>query len=98
MNRYRFAEEGKRYDGKRMQRTVIFPKIAVDETDVYITSNDMMYFDTLAHKYYGDISLWWIIAAANHMCNGRLSVSPGKQLRIPMNITRILNDIQASNK
>jgi hypothetical protein len=97
MNRYKFTNEGTRFDGKRVYGSLIIPPIAIDTNDIYITSNETTYLDTLAHSYYGDISMWWIIASANNLGNGRLSVTPGKQLRIPMNITKILNDVKKLN-
>lgn len=97
MNRYKFTDEGMRFDGKRVHKSLIMPRITIDANDIYVTSNETTYLDTLAHSYYGDISLWWIIASANNLGNGRLSVTPGKQLRIPMNITKILNEIKKLN-
>jgi nucleoid-associated protein YgaU len=84
-----------RYDGRRFLGTRLYPNIAEDESDVLYITNDTDYLDTLAHKFYKDKSLWWIIALANNLGNGRLSVSGGIQLRIP---TRIDNIITKYNK
>jgi len=37
----------------------------------------------LAHKYYGDSSLWWIIASSNNLGKGTLVVPENTILRIP---------------
>jgi nucleoid-associated protein YgaU len=54
--------------------------------------------DILALKYYGDQNLWWIIATANNLNDASLSIVPGTQMRIPSNLSRILNDFEKINK
>jgi nucleoid-associated protein YgaU len=54
-------------------------------------------FDTLAQKYYGDSTLWWIIAKANELSNGKLALDPNQKIRIPMNIDAILDSVRLSN-
>lgn len=86
-----------RYDGKRVYKSVIYPVISEDSTDVYIVTNETMYLDVLAYKYYQDTTLWWVIALANNLGKGRLSVPAGLQLRIPGNILKILSDYALIN-
>jgi hypothetical protein len=97
MNRYNVAQLDTRFDGKRVYKSVIYPVIHQDSTDIYIITNDTMYLDVLADKYYKDVSLWWVIALANNIGKGRLSVPSGIQLRIPGNIFKILNDYKLIN-
>lgn len=97
MNRYSISKIDTRFDGKRVYKSVIYPSISVDNSDVYIITNETMYLDTLAHKYYNDTSLWWVIALANNIGKGRLGVPPGMQLRIPGNILKIINDYNLIN-
>lgn len=97
MNRYSNAEITNRYDGKRVYKSVIYPSIPVDSSDIYIVTNETMYLDIIADKYYRDVSLWWIIALANNIGKGRLSIPAGIQLRIPGNVLRILNDFKLIN-
>lgn len=97
MNRYKSAEMDIRYDGKRVYKSVIYPVISEDSTDVYIVTNETMYLDVLAYKYYQDTTLWWVIALANNLGKGRLSVPAGLQLRIPGNILKILSDYALIN-
>jgi hypothetical protein len=54
--------------------------------------------DILANKYYNDSSLWWIIAVANNLNDASLSIEPGIQMRIPSNVSKILNDLEKINK
>ena len=46
--------------------------------------------ETLANRYYGDTSLWWIIAKANEIGKGKIGVDPEKKLRIPTKIGDII--------
>lgn len=78
-----------RYDGKRVLKTTRYPKIPVESTDIYIFASETDYLDTLAHKFYRDSSLWWVIAQANNIKLG-MKVPAGQQLRIPQNISAIL--------
>ena len=40
-------------------------------------------FDNLAYRYYGDTSLWWVIALYNNQANGSIHPNLHKQLYIP---------------
>mgnify|MGYP001255758606 FL=1 len=46
--------------------------------------------DHVAHKYYGDTRLWWVIAAASDIGWG-LQCPPGTFLRIPTDLGIISN-------
>ena len=97
MNRYDYTTTTKRWDGKPVYKTVIYPTIPMSDTDMYITVSDENYLDALAFKYYKDTSLWWIIAVANNLGKGKLSVEIDTQLRIPTNITTILQNFKLIN-
>lgn len=97
MNRYDSTKIVKRWDGKRVYNTTYYPTISPSETDGIIVSNEGDYLDSLAYKYYSDPSLWWIIALANNLGKGRMSVPPGIQLRIPSNPTSILVQFNSLN-
>ena len=90
MKRYDSTQIGVRYDGKRVYTTTQYPEISLSPLDTIVISNDGDYLDTLAHKYYGDPTLWWVIALANGIGKARMSIEPGLQLRIPININEIL--------
>jgi len=53
--------------------------------------------DNLANKYYEDSSLWWIIARANNIGKGDLTVPLGKQIRIPFNFITIVSEYNQLN-
>ena len=87
----------KRWDGKRYFGTRLYPNIPVTSSDIYVVTNESDTLDNLAFKYYKNPSLWWIIAQSNNIGKGKLSVPVGLQLRIPTNITTILNNYTSLN-
>lgn len=86
-----------RYDGKRVYLTTSYPIIPPSDTDIIIITNENDYLDTLAYKYYGDPTLWRIIAWVNNIGKGRLSVPPGLSLRIPTNVNEIIDKFNKIN-
>jgi hypothetical protein len=95
--RYQFTPIQKRWDGKNIYKTTYYPIIPESPNDFYVTVSEVDYLDSLAKKYYGDESLWWIIARANNLTGYKLSVSGNKQLRIPVNTSIILNNLKNIN-
>lgn len=97
MKRYSQIPIQSRYDGKRVYKSTIYPPIPSSPMDTLIVSNEGDYLDTLAYKYYGDPTLYWIIANANNIGKGRMSVQPGLTLRIPANVNDIINKFNSLN-
>jgi len=95
--RYQFTPIEKRWDGQRVYMTTYYPVIPFDPSDTYIIASEQDYLDSLAKKYYGDEAYWWIIANANNIGNGRLSIPLGKQIRIPGNVSLIMQDLKRVN-
>jgi len=95
--RYQFTPVYKRWDGKNVYRTTYYPIIPESIDDTYIIASEVDYLDSLAKKYYGDESFWWVIAQANNLGKGKLSIPLGKQLRIPGNVSQILNNLKNLN-
>jgi len=95
--RYQFTPVYKRWDGKNVYRTTYYPIIPHSIDDTYIIASEVDYLDSLAKKYYGDESFWWVIAQANNLGKGKLSIPQGKQLRIPGNVSQILNNLKNLN-
>jgi len=90
MRRYDNISIQNRWDGKRVYKTASYPVIIPQDSDIQIVSNSEDYLDSLALKYYGDPTLYWVIALANNLGKGRLSVPSGVTLRIPIDISQIL--------
>jgi len=98
MKRYSTTPVVKRYDGKRVYQTTLYPSVYSSPNDMIVIAGQGDYLDTLAFKYYKDPTLWWVIANANNIGKGRMSVEPGKQLRIPTDVVRILNEFDNLNR
>jgi hypothetical protein len=75
----------------------IYPDIPVTENDNYVISTLGDRFDLLANNFYGDPSLWWIIASANSLSGDSLYTEPGMQLRIPVDLSAIINEYKLVN-
>jgi hypothetical protein len=86
-----------RFDGKRYFGTRLYPNIDHRESDIIYITDETDFLDSLALKFYNDTSMWWIIALANNLGKGRLSIPPGTQLRIPVDINIILQKYNKLN-
>ncbi len=65
---------------------------------MYVITNVGDRLDNLAYVYYGDATMWWVIAMANNNATrGALYPTPGTQLRIPTNLTAVLNQYKQFN-
>lgn len=97
MKRYDNISTQNRWDGKRVYKSTSYPIINPSDTDVIVVSNEGDYLDTLAYKYYKDPTLYWIIARANNLGKGRMSVPSGLTLRIPIAVNDIVNEFNRLN-
>ena len=82
----------------RYRRNVIFPEIPDSSDDLYVITTSGDRYDTLANTYYQDSSLWWIIAGANNTKKDSLVVEPGIQIRIPADVTNVIESYNDLNK
>ena len=96
MNRYGNTKKKIDKDGKIVYSTTYYPTITVEDTDIFIRTVFGTRLDNLAHQYYGDVSLWWVIAKANGI-RGQVAFKPGTLLRIPGNISKILGNFRKLN-
>jgi len=80
--------------GKRVFRPTMYPKIPIKDSDIFIYPKFGERLDTLAQKYYQDVSLWWIIAKANNLDQAHIGLETDKQLRIPMDIIPVINRLK----
>lgn len=75
----------------------VYPDIPVTEEDDYIIAVLGDRLDLIASDFYGDASLWWIIASANSLPGDSLYPEPGTQLRIPPNAITVINQYKQVN-
>ena len=97
MKRYSTTRKKLDKSGTRVYGTTYYPSIELDDSDKFIHPKDGDRLDTLAYKYYGNTTLWWVIAKANGI-RGKVAVSVDEILRIPGNITRILENFRKINR
>ena len=97
MARYINIPKIKSPNGKQMYQTVRYPEIPRSESDIYVYTTIGDRYDTLASQYYGDSSLWWVIAMANDIEGDSMFPPLGFQLRIPSDANRALNEFEDIN-
>ena len=95
MSRYDHTVIKKSREGKRVLKPTMYPKIPIKDSDIFIYPKFGDRLDNLAHKYYKDTSLWWIIAKANGLDEAHIGLEVDKQIRIPTDINPILNKLKA---
>ena len=82
--------------GIRVYQTTYYPEIKISDSDVFIFPKEGQRLDNLAYKYYGDTTLWWIIAKANGVKG--VAVPPlDEPIRIPGDITKVIQDFRKLN-
>jgi phage tail protein X len=99
MNRYQGIPIINSETGKQIYATSRYPEIPLSENDIYVYTTQGDRYDVLALNYYGDSSLWWIIAIANpNIGLSTLVIPEGVQVRIPNNISATINDFRLINQ
>lgn len=96
--RYLYIGVEKNAQGKRYYKTTLYPYIEPSNSDYYIYASDGDRLDLLAQQFYGDPTLWWIISNSNNISHDSLFITPGTQLRIPTNISFILEEFRKLNQ
>ena len=94
MSRYRFTGTKKSILGKQVFKPTMYPTIPLKDTDIFIYPKFGDRLDTLAQKYYGSVSFWWIIAKANNLDTAEIGLATDKKIRIPMEIELIQNRLK----
>ena len=77
-----------------------YPEIPLSINDLYVSTIYGDRLDLLAHQFYKDVDLWWVIATANPDVIGRdsLILKEGSEIRIPSDIQSILSNFEQLNK
>ena len=83
-------------DGTTVHKTILYPEIPISQGDIYVFTVQGDRLDLLANRYYGDASKWWIIAHANKI-KGTFAVPLNVQIRIPMDLASIDNNLTKLN-
>ena len=99
MNRYQYVPITSNPDTKvKYYKNSKYPEVPVSPDDIYVIIVFGDRLDLLANQYYKDPSLWWVISIANEfLTQGSLYLTPGTQLRIPYNLTNVMDNFNALN-
>ena len=106
MNRYRHNKAKKltnvhtnnEHYNKLCRNSTIYPKIVRESNDPIIIASGVDRLDLLADRFYQDRTLWWVIAIANELSGDTFFIQPGTQIFIPKNITKIMRNMQKTNR
>ena len=98
MDRYKHTSKKRNEKLKqRVLKPTIYPKIPLRDSDIFINPKDMERCEHIAYRFYGDQSLWWVIAQANNIHNGSVYLDSEKQIRVPQDIKSIMMDLESEN-
>jgi len=84
-------------DGKLIYLPTKYPSVVLSNNDYYIIAKAEDRLDLISSDFYGDSTLWWVIAMANDVPGDSMFVTPGFQLRIPNNVTTALDEYDDYN-
>tara|TARA_R110000796_G_scaffold4716_3_gene18014 strand:- start:4951 stop:5274 length:324 start_codon:yes stop_codon:yes gene_type:complete len=86
--------------GDLYYRTVYYPEVTPSENDIFVETEFGDRLDLLAHQFYKDVTLYWIISLANpnKVSFGSLTIPVGTQLAIPTNISGIIDSYNRLNE
>lgn len=86
--------------GDNYYKNVTYPEIKISSDDIYVITEFGDRLDLLANQFYGDVSLYWVIAIANpdKVNMGSLFLTEGSQIRIPSNVVQIVDSYNLLNK
>lgn len=85
--------------GTPYYKNALYPEIPLNPNDIYVITDWGDRLDLLANQFYGDVTLYWVIAAANPNITGfsSLYVKEGTQMRIPVDINEIIRSFNILN-
>ncbi len=83
--------------GKTMYKPTYYPNIEAQADDNYILTGTTDRLDNIAHDFYGDATLWWVIAMVNNLAGDSIFPPQGVYLRIPKNLSDMLMKYNQSN-
>ena len=95
-SRYSNTKVKRDKSGIRVYKTTYYPDIPISDNDQFIYPRFGERLDMLAHRFYGDVTLWWVIAKANGL-KGKVFVPQDTEIRIPGNVSKVLEDFNNLN-
>ena len=95
--RYRSIGTQRVDSGETIYLPTKYPTLEPSNNDYYIIAREEDRMDLIANDFYGDPTLWWVIAMANDLPGDSMFAPPGFQLRIPGNLNDALNTFNIEN-
>jgi nucleoid-associated protein YgaU len=84
--------------GKTIYQPTYYPNIETKEDDTYIISKTTDRLDLIAYDFYGDSTLWWVIAMVNNLPGDSIFPPEGAYLRIPSNLSELITKFLEENR
>lgn len=81
----------------RYYRASKYPEIPFSDQDIYIETVYGDRLDMISYDYYKNTEYYWILLVSNNLPGDSIFVTPGTQLRIPVNVEAILADYEQLN-
>jgi len=97
-SRYQSILTQKTDEGKTIFSQTYYPEIEPREDDIYIITSNTDRFDLIALDFWGDESYWWVIPSINGLECDSFYPPIGIQLRVPKDITSIINEFNKENE
>jgi hypothetical protein len=95
--RYQNIQVRKTLNKKIGYLPTFYPSVTVTNEDYYIIAREQDRMDLLANDFYGDPTLWWVIAMANDLDRDSMFPPLGFQLRIPNNANDAITEFDQLN-
>ena len=97
-SRYQDIPNKQNQNNRRVKTSTIYPPIAKHPEDIYVRTTVGDTLHGLADQYYNSVNYYWIIAEANeNLDKTTQQITPGTQLRIPTQVSKILEDFRDLN-
>ncbi|MAE85544.1 MAG: hypothetical protein CMB80_22605 [Flammeovirgaceae bacterium] len=81
----------------RYYKPTLYPDIPERDDDIIHKVRSGERLDLLAHQYYNDVGLWWLISRANKLDPSDITLKAATDIRIPTHIGPILQELTATN-
>jgi hypothetical protein len=94
----KIVDSKSKYFGETYYTTNVYPEIPLSYYDGYIITTFGDRLDLIAYDFYGDSSMWWIIAIANSLPGDSMFPPTGTQLRIPADPNIIYTAYKSQNR
>ena len=95
--RYQTIKTEKKPSGKVGYLPTIYPSLDLSNNDFYIIVREEDRMDLIAQDFFGDSTLWWLVASANDLPGDSMYPPLGFQLRIPGNLNNALSQFENAN-